>query len=93
MHIGTLTIVLYLHDTESLKDKRQILKSLLETTRRKFNISMAEVDDLDKWRRATIGVACIANDIQYLNRVLDKVVDTLESNPMIEVGEVALEML
>ena len=93
MHIGTLTIVLYMHDTESLKDKRQILKSLIETTRRKFNISIAEVDDLDKWRRATLGIACVANDIQYLNRVLDKVVDTLESNPAIEVGEVALEML
>ena len=93
MHIGTLTIVLYLHDTESLKDKRQILKSLIETTRQKFNISIAEVDDLDRWRRATIGVACVANDAQYVNRVLDKVVDTLESNPAVEVGEVALEML
>ena len=93
MHIGTLTIVLYMHDTESLKDKRQILKSLIETSRRKFNISIAEVDDLDKWRRATLGIACVANDIQYLNRVLDKVVDTLESNPAIDVGEVALEML
>jgi uncharacterized protein YlxP (DUF503 family) len=93
MHIGTLTIVLYLHDTESLKDKRQILKSLIETTRRKFNISIAEVDDLDRWRRATLGVACVANDSAYLNRVLDKVLDTLESNPAVEVGDVALELL
>lgn len=92
MHIGTLTIVLYLHDTESLKDKRQILKSLIETTRQKFNISIAEVDDLDKWRRATLGVACVANDGPYVNRVLDKVLDTLESNPAIEVGEVQMEL-
>jgi uncharacterized protein YlxP (DUF503 family) len=93
MHIGTLTIVLYLHDTGSLKDKRQILKSLIETTRQKFNISIAEIDDLDRWRRATIGVACVANDSAHVNRVLDKVLDTLESNPAVEVGEVALEML
>jgi uncharacterized protein YlxP (DUF503 family) len=92
MHIGTLTIVLRLHSTESLKDKRQIIKSLIETTRQKFNISIAEVDDLDLWRRATLGVACVANDSQHVNRVLDKVVDTLESNPLIEVAEVALEM-
>ncbi len=93
MHIGTLTIVLYMHDTESLKDKRQILKSLIETLRRKFNISIAEIDDLDKWRKATIGVACVANESAHVNRVLDKVLDSIESNPAVEVGEIALEML
>jgi uncharacterized protein YlxP (DUF503 family) len=93
MHIGVLTIVLYMHDTESLKDKRQIIKSLVVTLRQKFNISIAEVDDLDKWRRATLGVSCVANEAPHVNRVLDKVLDTLESNPAIEVGEVQLEML
>ena len=93
MHIGTLTVVLYLHAAESLKDKRQIIKSLIETTRQKFNISIAEVDDLDKWRKATIGIACVANDKAFVNRVLDKVVNTLENNPAVEVGEVELELL
>lgn len=93
MHVGTLTVTLYLHAAESLKDKRSVIKSLMETTRQKFNVSIAEVDDLDKWRKATIGIACVANDVQYLNRVLDKVVDTLESNPALEVGEVELELL
>jgi uncharacterized protein YlxP (DUF503 family) len=93
MHIGTLTIVVHLHAAESLKDKRQVIKSLIETTRQKFNISMAEVDDLDIWRRATLGVACVANDSQHVNRVLDKVVDTLESNPAIDVGEIEMEIL
>ena len=79
--------------TGSLKDKRQIVKSVIETTRQKFNISMAEVDDLDSWRRATLGVACIANDVQHVNRILDKVIDTLESNPTLDVGEVSLELL
>jgi uncharacterized protein YlxP (DUF503 family) len=92
MHIGTLTVVLYLHAAESLKDKRQVVKSLIETTRQKFNISIAEVDDLDKWRKATIGIAFVANDKAYVNRVLDKVVNTLENNPAVEVGEVELEL-
>ena len=93
MHIGTLTVVVRMHDTQSLKDKRQIIKSLIETTRQKFNISIAEVDDLDQWRRATIGVACVANDKAYVNRVLDKVLDCLESNPAVDVAEVDMEML
>jgi uncharacterized protein len=92
MHIGTLTVTLYLHAAEYLKDKRAVIKSLIETTRQKFNVSIAEVDDLDKWRKATIGVACVANDVQYLNRVLDKLVNTLEDNPAVEVGEVDLEL-
>lgn len=93
MHIGVLTIALRLHDTESLKDKRQIVKSLIETTRNKFNVSISEVDDLDAWRRAVIGVACVSNDKQFLNRVLDKVLDTIESNPAVDVGEVGIELL
>ena len=92
MHIGTLTITLYLHATESRKDKRQIVKSLIETTRQKFNVSIAEVDDLDKWRKATIGIACVANDKRYLNQVLDKVLDTIEGNPSVEVGETEMEL-
>jgi len=92
MHIGTLTVVLYLHAAESLKDKRQVVKSLIETTRQKFNISIAEVDDLDKWRKATIGIAFVSNDKAHVNRVLDKVVNTLENNPAVEVGEVELEL-
>ena len=92
MHLGTLVISLHLHDTQSLKDKRQIIKSLVETTRQKFNISMAEIDDLDNWRRAQIGIACVANDKRYVNQVLDKVLDSIESNPSVDVGEVLLEL-
>ena len=61
--------------------------------RRKFNVSVAEVDDLDKWRRATIGIVSVANDVQYLNGQMDKIVEALESNPAVEVGEVDLELL
>ncbi len=93
MHIGTLTVVLYLAEGSSLKEKRQVIKSLIETTRRKFNVSIAEVDDNDLWQRATLGVACIANDAAHVHRVLDKVLDHLEASPLFYVGEVEREML
>lgn len=93
MHIGTLTVVLYLAEGASLKDKRQVLKSLIETTRQRFNVSIAEVDDHDLWRRATLGVACVSNEAFHANRVLDKVLDHLEANPAVSVGEVTLEIL
>ncbi len=93
MHIGTLTVTLYLAEGSSLKEKRMVIKSLVETTRRKFNVSIAEVDDLDLWRKATLGVACVANEAAHVHRVLDKVLDTLEAEPAVSVGEVAMEML
>lgn len=93
MHIGTLTVVVYLAEGASLKEKRQVIKSLIETTRRKFNVSIAEVGDNDLWQRATLGVACVANDASHVHRVLDKALDYIESNPLLSVGEVEMEML
>ena len=93
MHIGTLTVTIYLAEGSSLKDKRQVLKSLIETTRQKFNVSVAEVGDLDLWRKATLGIAVVSNDSAHCNRVLDKLLDTWEAIPAFEVGEVDLEML
>ena len=92
MHIGTLQVSLVLGEGSSLKDKRHVIKSLVETVRRRFNVSIAEVDDLNAWRRATLGVACVANDPRHVNRVLDSVLDHLESMPEIDVGAVEMEI-
>lgn len=92
MHIGTLIVTLHLGEGSSLKDKRQVIKSLVEKTRRLFNVSIAEVDDLDIHRRATLGIAIVSNDSAHANRVLDKVLDHLESNPAFSIGEVEMEI-
>jgi uncharacterized protein len=93
MHLATLTVTIYLGEGSSLKDKRQVVKSLVDTTRQKFNVSIAEIGDLDLWRKAKLGVAVVSNDSAHCNRVLDKVLDTWESNPAFEVGEVEMEVL
>lgn len=86
MRIGVLQVTLILGEGGSLKEKRQIVKSVIENLRRRFNVSAAEVDDLDLWQRATLGIALVSNDGAYCNRVLDKVVDFLESWPEFEVA-------
>lgn len=93
MVIGILTIALVIPGADSLKDKRQVLKSLIENIRNKFNVSVAEVADNDTWRRATIGIACVSNDRGMANRILDKVVDFAESNPVISIVSVELEFV
>jgi len=93
MVVGLAEVELHIPESNSLKDKRQVLKSLLETIRQKFNVSAAEVEQLDIWRRATLGFACVSNDQRFANQVLDKVIDLIESNPRVNVGEIRVEFL
>lgn len=93
MVVGLAEVELHIPESNSLKDKRQVLKSLLEHIRQKFNVSAAEVDQLDIWRRATLGFACVSNEQRFANQVLDKVIDHIESNPRVNVGEIRVEFL
>jgi hypothetical protein len=78
---------------DSLKDKRQVVRSLLQHLRNKFNISAAEVEDLHLWRRATIGVAVISNDARFANKVLSQVVNHVEVDPRAVLEDYALEIV
>jgi uncharacterized protein YlxP (DUF503 family) len=78
MHVGTLVVELDIPGADSLKDKRQVVKSLLDTIRRKFNVSAAEVDQNDVWKRATLGFAAVTNNYALVGEVLDKVVREID---------------
>jgi len=84
MNVGVCKVSLRLPENSSLKDKRQVLKSITSRVRQKFNISVAEVDDNDVWQLATIGICCVSNNRRYTNEVLSKVVNFL-SNSRFEV--------
>ncbi|RLE13273.1 DUF503 domain-containing protein [Candidatus Aerophobetes bacterium] len=78
MVIGTLELYIRLLSCNSLKDKRRIVKSLLSRIRNNFNVSIAEVGDYPLWRRAKIGIAFLSPNIQYSNKVLDKILEFIE---------------
>lgn len=69
----------------SLKDKRQVVKGLLEGTRRRFGVSAAEVDSQDTWQRAVLGFAVVASSARQADEVMDSVDDFVWSNPELEV--------
>ena len=85
MVVGILEVDLSVPGSNSLKDKRQVIKSLLTVIRNKFNVSAAEIDHLDSHRRAGLAFACVSNDQTIANRLLDKVMEHIESNPLAEV--------
>ena len=78
MHVGVCRLILRLPDVHSLKDKRQVARSLSTRIRNKFNVSVAEVDDNDNWSRLTLGVCAVSNDSRHANQVLSSVVSFVE---------------
>lgn len=93
MVVGILTVDLLVADANSLKDKRQVVKSVVDGIRNKFNVSAAELDRLDTWRRAVVGVACISNSKAVANTVLNRVLASIEGNPRVAVEHCGLEFL
>jgi hypothetical protein len=93
MVIGTCIIDLEITDSDSLKDKRQVVKSLMERVRHRFPVSVAQLDDHDLWHSATLGIAVVANQTTYANQVLNKLLDYVESDPRVMVVACQMEML
>src|SRR5438270_4868541 len=71
--IAVLTIELRIEGAHSLKDKRQVLRSLKDKLRSGFNVSVAELDQTDLWQRATIGVVSISSSRDYLSGLMQQV--------------------
>ena len=78
LHIGVLQFTLEIPYAESLKDKRNVIKALKDRLRRSFNVSIAEVDDLDECTVATLGAVVAGSDVKNLNSTLDHLLNTLQ---------------
>jgi len=73
MPIAFLTIELNIEAAQSLKDKRQVLRSLKDRLRSSFNVSVAELDSSNVWNRATVGVVSISDSRDYLDGLMKNV--------------------
>jgi len=71
--IATLTLELRIEGAHSLKDKRQVLRSLKDKLRGSFNVSVAELEQSDLWQRATLGVVSISSSRDYLAGLMQQV--------------------
>jgi len=78
MIVGVCRVTLRLPENGSLKGKRQVVRSLTQRLRNKFNVAVAEVGDNDRWQIATIGVTCLSNDARHAQEQLDTIVAFIE---------------
>ena len=85
MHVLALSVDLHLPECRSLKGKRSTLRPILEGLRRKFMVSVSEVDHQDRWQRALIGVALVASSEAHATDVMDEVERFIWSFPDVQV--------
>lgn len=93
MVLGICQLELLLHENFSLKGKRQVLRSIIQRARKRFNISISEVEDQDLWQRAVLGICAVGNDRQRVNSTLDRVVNFIEHTQLADVANSELEII
>jgi uncharacterized protein len=78
MVVGVLRVSLSIPEAGSLKDKRQVLRKVIERVKARFDVAIAEVGENDLWQRAQVGVVAVGNDRRFINEVMDKVLHHID---------------
>lgn len=92
MIVGTLKVRLRLREARSLKDKRQVVRSIKDRLRNAFPVSIAEVDAQDKWQLMVLGLALVGTEVFQVRTTLEKIVAALRGHPIAELIDYELEV-
>ena len=93
MVVGVLQLRIMIRDAQSLKDKRRIVRSLRDRIRNRFNVSVSEVDALDRCQQAVLGVALATNERVFADQVLAKIVDLVRASAGADLVDYETEIL
>lgn len=80
MIVGVGWVDLMIPEAHSLKDKRKVVRSVVDRVRSKFSASVAEVGDQEMWGTARIGFSIVSNDTRVVNSLLDRITDLIEDS-------------
>ena len=92
MIIGSCTVYLTADWCNSLKEKRMVVKSIIEKVKHKFNISIAEVDRQDIHKSIVIGFVCVTNQVRHADEIIDNVLNYIERNTDAVIDDVEREI-
>ena len=93
MIVGAALIELHVHGSRSLKEKRGVVRSIVQRIRNRFNVSAGEVGGQGTWQRAVVGVTSVGIDARTVRGVLERVVEFVEGTGLAEVTNSDLEIL
>lgn len=91
--VGILELDIMIYESNSLKEKRMVIRSLIDSLRAKHNISIAETDFMDKWNRSIITLALVSNDKKIIEIILDNMLLTIENDHRLEVLSLYREII
>ena len=91
MVVGVLRIELFIPESGSLKTKRFAIKSIKDRLKNRFNVSVAEIDNGDKWQRASLGIAAVANETKFIASILSKALDLVYGDRRVQVIDSSIE--
>lgn len=83
---------LSLPGARGLKDKRRLVKSLVERSQHRFRVSAAEIDHHETWRRAAVGFACVSTSTRHAHEILSGIARFVESQDEIVLMDFQVEI-
>ena len=92
MFVGIAQVELYIPESGSLKSKRLVLKSIKTRIRNKFNVSVAEIENNDKWQRSSVGLAVVSNEKKVVDSTLNQIINFIENDFRVEVLDHSIEI-
>lgn len=92
MKVGVIRVALHIPHAQSLKDKRQVIRSLRDRLFARFNVSVTEAEQNDTWQRATLGIAHVSRDARGAQAYLQEIEDFVRQHPGAQVVELESEV-
>jgi len=93
MYTSTARLTFYAPHVHSLKEKRQLVKSLVDKTRHKFNVAIAEVADQDVHQTLSIGIAVVSSTHSHAEKMLHEIIRYMEEHAGVDMVGVETESL
>jgi uncharacterized protein YlxP (DUF503 family) len=91
-YILFMSVELMISDSNSLKTKRRVVKSIIDKLRHKFNLSVAEIDYLELWQRALIGITMVSNNKRLIGRSADAIESFLREFYEVQLLDITVEV-
>lgn len=93
MLVGICQIELYVPESDSLKSKRFILESIKTRIRKRFNVSISEIGDTEKWQRTTLGMALVSNETRFINKAISQIINFIENDNRVEILDYSSDII
>jgi uncharacterized protein YlxP (DUF503 family) len=93
MIVGAAVVEIHIHGSETLKQRRGVVRSITQRVRNRFNLSVAEVGGQDTWQRAVLGLSAAGGDARFVRGLLDRAVVFIEELHLAEVVHSDVELI